>query len=273
VIDLRAVADGVLVARTDPLDVNVTLVLGDDTALVVDTLSTDRQAHELRDAVRAVTALPLTVAVTHFHFDHSFGASVLADGGRPVWGHPRCAAELADRGGHWRARWHREWASAQPDLAAGLATATIQPPDRLVPDAATLDLGGRTVTLSHLGRAHTDGDLVVYVPDADVLIAGDLVEEGNPPDFSDAYPLEWPEALQRLLRMASSSTVVIPGHGAQVGTGFVAKQHEQLAALDWLIRHGHRDGATVDKVAARGPYPLDACRTAVVRGFDALDGA
>ena len=110
-IELRPVADGVFVARTQPLDVNVTVVLGDDGALVIDTLSTEAQARALLDAIRSVTLLPLTVAVTHFHFDHCFGAAVLAEGGRPIWGHPYVATELTERGRHWQSRWYDEWAS------------------------------------------------------------------------------------------------------------------------------------------------------------------
>jgi glyoxylase-like metal-dependent hydrolase (beta-lactamase superfamily II) len=272
VIDLRPVADGVFVARTQPLDVNVTVALGSDTALVVDTLATDAHAHALRDAIRTLTSLPLTVVITHFHFDHCLGTAVLADGGRPVWGHPYTASELAGRGRHWQLRWHDEWASAQPELAAGLAAAVIQPPDRLVRDSTTLDLGGRTVTIQHPGRAHTAGDLIAYIPDVDVLIAGDLIEEGNPPDFSDSYPLEWPAAVARLLDLASAKTVIVPGHGAIVDREFVHAQHAQLAAIDWLIRYGHLDRATVDAVASRGPFPIGTNRVAATRGFAALDG-
>lgn len=271
-IDLRPIADGVLVARTTPLDVNVTLVLGDDAALVIDTLSTEAQARELHDAVRAVTDLPLSVLVTHFHFDHAFGAAVFAEAGARVWGHPFTATELVERGHHWKLRWHDEWASASPQLAEELTAVAIHAPDQLVPESAALDLGGRTVTVTHPGRAHTAGDLVAYLPDVDVLIAGDLVEEGNPPDFSDAYPLDWPSALARVRDLGTPTTTVVPGHGAVVDAAFVAAQHEQLASLDWLIRHGHRDGATVDTVASRGPYPIDTCRVAVRRGFAALNG-
>ena len=262
-IDLRPVADGVFVARTQPLDVNVTVVLGDETALVIDTLSTEAQAHALLESIRSVTLLPITVVITHFHFDHALGTSVLADGDRPVWGHPQVATELAERGQHWQARWYAQWAPVEPVLAAGIAAATIQAPDHLVRDSATLDLGGRIVTVTHPGRGHTAGDLIAYVPDVDVLVAGDLVEEGNPPDFSDAYPLEWPEAMRRLFDIASESTLVVPGHGAIVDAEFVDAQHGQLAALDWLIRYGHRDGATLDSLAARGPFPVETNRVAV----------
>ncbi len=271
-IELRPVADGVFVARTQPLDVNVTVVLGDDAALVIDTLSTEAQARALLDAIRSVTPLPLTVVVTHFHFDHCFGTAVLAEGGRPVWGHPYVATELTERGRHWQSRWYEQWTSTEPELAAGLAAATIHVPDQLVRETATLDLGGRRVTLTHPGRAHTAGDVFAYVPDVDVLVAGDLVEEGNPPDFSDAYPLEWPEAMRRLFDLASEQTLIVPGHGAIVDAEFVDAQHAQLAALDWLIRYGHRDGATVESLASRGPFPVETNHVAVTRGFAALAG-
>jgi glyoxylase-like metal-dependent hydrolase (beta-lactamase superfamily II) len=272
VIDLRRVAEGVFVARTEPLDVNVTVVLGGDTALVIDTLSTEAQAAALHEAVRAITQLPLTVLVTHFHFDHCLGTAVLADGGRPVWGHPYTAIELTDRGRHWQTRWHRDWVSEHPELAAGLAAARIHAPDHLVRHAESLDLGGRTVMVSHPGRAHTAGDLVAYLPDVDVLVAGDIVEQGSPPDFTDAYPMEWPEALGRVLDAITTETRVVPGHGAVVDRDFVVAQHKQLAALDWLIREGHRDEAAAETVASRGPFPIETCRVAVARGFAALEG-
>lgn len=76
------VADRVLVLREPLLAVNVTLVLGEGQALLVDTLSTVGQAVELAEAVRAVTADPLTLVNTHHHFDHCFGNATLAAGGR-----------------------------------------------------------------------------------------------------------------------------------------------------------------------------------------------
>jgi glyoxylase-like metal-dependent hydrolase (beta-lactamase superfamily II) len=270
-VSLREIAAGVFVARTEPLDVNVTLVVGDAAALVVDTLSTEEQAGALLAAVRAITDRPLAVVNTHFHFDHCFGNNVVGAGG-PVYGHPATIEELATRGAAWQRRWHDEWVGSHPGLAAGLAAVTLRAPDRPVREAETLDLGGRTVTLSHPGPGHTAGDLVVHIPDADVLVAGDLVEEGNPPDFGDASPLEWPEAVATLLRACGPDTIVVPGHGAVVDRDFVTRQHADLAALDWLIREAHADGATVESAASRGPFPRSVTRTAVSRGFAALDG-
>lgn len=275
-ISWREVAEGVLVARTQPLDVNVTLVLGDDAALLVDTLSTLQQARKLASAIHAVTSKPLHVVNTHFHFDHCFGNAVFAHDGCPLWAHRATVVELGEHGPSWQRRWHAEWQEREPALAAGLAAVQIRTPDHVVRDSHVLDLGRRTATLAHLGHGHTAGDLVVLVQDppvdaVDVVIAGDLVEEGGPPDFSDSYPLEWPGTLAALLRRAPQAATVVAGHGAVVDIDFARAQHADLSSLEWLIRDGHRDGGTVQTVASCAPYPADVCRVAVERGFAALD--
>nr|WP_205861380.1 MBL fold metallo-hydrolase [Planosporangium flavigriseum] len=258
--------------RYPVLDVNVTLVVGDGAALLVDTLSTDAQARELRDAVRAVTPHPLTVVNTHHHFDHCFGNAVLAAPDRPIWAHEEAAILLREQVTKLKREAYAEWGPSHPELAAGLAEVTVRPPDHTVHLEATLELGARQVTLRHLGRGHSVGDLVVHVPDAAVLVAGDLVEEGAPPSFGDGYPLEWPETLFALLELTSPATVVVPGHGAVVDRDFVRAQHNDLTELDWLIREGHACDAPVDEVAARAPFGPDAARVAVRRGYAELSG-
>ena len=87
------IADRVHVLREPLLHVNVTLVVGDGAALLVDTLSTAGQARELAEAARAVTPHPWTVVNTHHHFDHCFGNAILAaDPPRPVYAHALAAA-------------------------------------------------------------------------------------------------------------------------------------------------------------------------------------
>jgi glyoxylase-like metal-dependent hydrolase (beta-lactamase superfamily II) len=265
-------ADRVYLLRYPVLDVNVTLVVGDGAALVVDTLSTPAQAIELRDAVRHVTPYPVTIVNTHHHFDHCFGNAVLAADGADVWGHEAAAAHLRERGTHWQREWYRHWLPIEPELAEGLAEATILPPNRTVRIEAALDIGGRTVRLQHPGRGHTDGDLLVWVPDVDLVMAGDLVEESGPPDFGDGYPLEWPETLAALTHQLSPASVVVPGHGAPVDRAFVHAQHGLLTELDWLIRDGHADGAPERAVAAKSPFGPEPSLVAVHRGYAELSG-
>lgn len=267
------VASGVYVLRYPVLDVNTTLVLGDGAALVVDTLSSAAQARQLVDAVRRVTAYPWTVVNTHHHFDHCFGNATLAGtDGCPIWAHEEAARYLRERGEDMRRAISGRYMPEQPAFAAEIAAVEIVPPDRTVRLESTLDIGGRAVVLRHLGRAHTAGDLVVRVPDADVVIAGDIVEESGPPAFDDAYPLEWPDTLAALLPTLAPSTTVVPGHGAPVGREFVAVQHGQLTTLDWLIRDGHADDAAAEKVAARSPFGAAHSLPAVQRGYAVLSG-
>ena len=66
--------------------------------------------------------------------------------------------------------------------------------------------------LIHPGRGHTSGDLVVRVPDADVLLGGDLIEESDPPFIGDdSWPMEWPLTLDLVLGLMTDATVVVPG--------------------------------------------------------------
>ena len=65
---------------------------------------------------------------------------------------------------------------------------------------------------------------------------------------------------------------MIPGHGTVVDKAFVREQHEQLTALDWLIREGDADGAPMQRVAAKSPFDLDVSLVAVRRGYDQLTG-
>lgn len=232
----REVAPGVLVRRHHLLDLNTTLVLGRERCLLVDTHAHDALAVDLLATVRELTSLPLVVANTHAHFDHSFGNAAIAaagtrHGGPPeIWGHPGCRRDLRERGETHRAEgvtWMLD--AGRPEDAAAVAAVTLHPPTRTVSDEAPLDLGGRAVLLLHAGRGHTDHDLVVHVPDAGVTAVGDLVEEGAPPAFEDSYPLEWPSTLDALVPRLGA--VVVPGHGAIVDPGFVAAQALELREI------------------------------------------
>jgi glyoxylase-like metal-dependent hydrolase (beta-lactamase superfamily II) len=258
------VADRVFVLRHPVLDVNVTLVPGDSAALLVDTLATAAQARELAAAVAAITAAPLLVVNTHHHFDHCFGNAVFADA--PVYAHPEAIAQLAgtDPADVWR-----EWAPTHPALD-GLRATDIRIPDRPVVHQETVDLGGRTAVLCHPGRGHTAGDLIVHLPDAGLVVAGDLVEESGPPQFDDAYPLEWPDALAAVLALEPAA--VVPGHGAMCDQEFVRAQHGELAALSWLIRAGHADEVPADEVVRKAAYAFETATVAVARGYAELDG-
>jgi glyoxylase-like metal-dependent hydrolase (beta-lactamase superfamily II) len=97
--------------------------------------------------------------------------------------------------------------------------------------ATALDLGERRVEIAHLGRGHTDGDLLIVVPDADLLFAGDLLESAGPPSFGpDSVPDEWPATIDAVIGLMTAATLTIPGHGEPVGREFVFEQRGRIAA-------------------------------------------
>ena len=261
----------VYVWRYPVLDVNISLIVGGEVAVLVDTLSSPSQATELAEAIRAVTAHPLAIVNTHHHFDHCFGNAVLAGPGVSIWAHEAAATILREDGAKLQRAWVEEYATVDPILAEGIASATVRPPDRTFLTESIMDIGGRMVELRHFGRGHTEGDLVVAVPDALVLIAGDLVEQGAPPSFVDSFPLEWPETLAGIRQLGWIATVV-PGHGSTVDMDFVQAQHDQLTELAWLIRDGHRDGAPIESVAAKSSFGREAALLAAHRAYLDLDG-
>jgi glyoxylase-like metal-dependent hydrolase (beta-lactamase superfamily II) len=224
-------ADGVLVRRYVELDLSIGLVLGDGECLVVDTRGDLVQGLELAAAVREVTPSPWTVVITHAHWDHSFGTASLLP--TAVWAHQNCRADLLADGHQQRANvaaMYRDQ-GREDDARRVLAVEPVLP-DRLVTDRAGLTVGGRQVELAYFGPGHTDSDLVVHVPDAGVVYAGDLVEQGAPPAFEDSFPHLWPAAVDGIIGLAP--TVVSPGHGDPVDLDFVTAQRAELALISEL---------------------------------------
>jgi glyoxylase-like metal-dependent hydrolase (beta-lactamase superfamily II) len=249
------------------MDLNVTLVVGDGACLVVDTRAGAAEGAELADAVRSVTAHPWVVVNTHFHFDHAFGNAQF----RPatIWGHRRCAEVLAGpEGVEMRARIARRYRRAGlEDDARAIEAVELVAPDEVFDDHATFDIGGRPVELHHLGRGHTDSDLVVRLPDADLLLAGDLVEEGAPPQFGDGFPLDWPATMDALLELVGGP--VVPGHGAVVDRGFVVGQRAELARIGTVARAGFAEGRPAEEAARDlsyfGKFAVQAVRRAYLQ--------
>jgi glyoxylase-like metal-dependent hydrolase (beta-lactamase superfamily II) len=203
-----------------------------------------------------VTPHPWTVVDTHAHYDHCFGNAAF----RPatIWGSRGCAADLLATGEAQRAARAAELlADGDAEGAEQVRRAPLDPPDALVDDVAVLDVGGVEVVLRFLGHGHTGHDLVVEVEDGrdgTTVFAGDLVEEGAPPAFEDAFPAEWPATLGRLHAMARGP--VVPGHGAVVDAAFVGAQREEQLAVLAALREGRLD---------RGPYDEATMRTAASR--------
>ncbi|TQK71871.1 MBL fold metallo-hydrolase [Nocardioides sp. SLBN-35] len=246
------VADRVWVRRVPSYDVNLVAVGGERGLVVIDTLASAAEARAAIAAIGDLRAGPVVAVVnTHDHFDHVLGNAAFKDR------YDDLPVHATDE------------AAARTDPAA-------PPADHTFSSAAVIDLGDRQLELVHPGRGHTAGDLVVRVPDADVLLAGDLVEESAPPSIgSDSWPMDWPQTLDLVLGLTTPSTVVVPGHGGVVDRRFVEQQCDDLRAVAETIRELAARGVPEAEAlgAADWPFPLEALHHAIGRGYAQLPPA
>jgi glyoxylase-like metal-dependent hydrolase (beta-lactamase superfamily II) len=261
------VGDGVFVRRYAFYDQNIAVIRGDDGFLVVDTRLTHRQADEILADLRTLSPLPVRAVVnTHGHSDHAFGNSRFRPA--PIWGHMRAAALVGATGDRQR----KATAAAMPEYAEELADVVLDPPDRLFDVSATVpfDAGGRVVELHYLGRGHTDNDIVVLVPDADVLLAGDLLENDATPFFGDGFPMDWPATAEALVEIATGA--VVPGHGSVGDRAFAVRSMTEFRAIAELAGLVHQGTLGLDDAVLRTPYPADAAREPLTRALAQLRG-
>jgi glyoxylase-like metal-dependent hydrolase (beta-lactamase superfamily II) len=157
-----------------------------------------------------------------------------------------------------------------PSISSDIHQVVIDPPEHTFEQEATVGVGDRLVQLRYLGRGHTDTDIVLVVPDADVLFGGDLVEEGSPPSFGDSFPLEWPGAVERILPLVTGA--VVPGHGAIGDRSFVEDQIAAFRRLAELARAVHSGSLDVDGAIEASPFGPRTPRNAFERGLAQLRG-
>jgi len=273
------IADRVWVARHEWLDVNVSLIAGERGLVIVDSLGSGAAANALVDDVRALGLGQDVVGVinTHEHFDHWFGNATLcaAFGDVPLHAHEVAVEQMPAAAERILELYRDE--DDDPHRDAVLAT-ELAPAETTFSSASVLDLGDRQLELIHPGRGHTAGDLIVCIPDADVVLAGDLIEESADRDATpgfgaDCHPLEWPLTLDLVLGLIGADTRVVPGHGVVVGQGFVSEQRARIGVLAEMIRDLAVRGIPADEALATGedwPFDPKYLADAVRRGYEHL---
>jgi glyoxylase-like metal-dependent hydrolase (beta-lactamase superfamily II) len=264
----REIAADVYVRRYAFFDQTIGAIATPAGWVVVDTRTTPAHGAELLADLRALGPSPVAGVVhTHGHPDPPFGTSVFLP--VPVWGHERCASMIRESWMLQRDALTRE----MPDLAGDLAGVQPVPPDHTFTATAALVLGERRIELRYLGRGHTDNDIVIIVPDASVLFAGDLLENGAPPYFGDAYPLDWPATAETLLGLTNEATVVVPGHGEPAGRAFARDQVEQLRSVAELARQIEAGDLDWGAALEAAPFGRAASREPLERAMAQLRGA
>jgi glyoxylase-like metal-dependent hydrolase (beta-lactamase superfamily II) len=201
-----------LYAFTAEGDPNTGVIVGDDGVMIVDAQATPVMAQGVIDRVRRVTDKPIRyVLLTHYHAVRVLGASAYA--GAEILASDATRALIVERGQQDMdseiGRFPRLFRAVES--IPGLTWPSISFPTEM-----SVWLGKREVRIAHIGRAHTAGDVVAYVPDANVVFSGDLVEYHSACYCGDAHFKDWPGTLDRLA--AYNAQALVPGRGAALAS-------------------------------------------------------
>jgi cyclase len=283
--EIRTVADGVHVAVAAPaykVNSNTVIIESEDGVLVVDTHSKPSAARVIVERLREMTTKPVRYVVnTHFHWDHWHGNEVypvaypdaeiitnqltreamVNKGLKRIQDHvrqvpadiARLEAELAAA----RTPEHRQ--KLQSDLR--LAKAYLVEVKALRPALPTMAFErtmklyqrDREIHLLYLGRAHTEGDVFVYLPKEKVVITGDAVI-GWTPFMGDGYPEDWLTTLDNLAQL--DFTHLLMGHGEPAGHDWLRTFRSYIRDMVQEVREEAAAGATLDEVKQRVPARL-----------------
>jgi cyclase len=279
--ELIKVADGVYAAIAKPGGLasgNAGFVIGDEGVLIFDTFFTPAALNELIEVIEAQTKLPIKFAVnSHYHLDHTGGNQVLRARGVPIIAHDNlmqwqtvknkrflpAPAELEKR----RADAAKQLAETPADqkdkrtqlerqirrLEAMMTINLTNPSVTFGSGAVVLYLGKREVVLATM-PGHTGGDVIAYVPDANVVFMGDLGWSRTLPNLVDATVNDWIPTLDKVLTQYGSAKFV-PGHGS-VATNVELKDfRDYLDDLRNRVKQGIAEGLTVDQAKEKLKLP------------------
>jgi glyoxylase-like metal-dependent hydrolase (beta-lactamase superfamily II) len=239
--DFKPVADGVYAAVAKPTfrtNCNSAIVILDNAVLVVDAQSKPSAAEAVIAEVKRLTDKPVEYLVlTHFHNDHTQGVQAYIRNwpGVKIISTPetrdsiaqrtearlerdsvtlpkqidKMKLDLAQADGSEKSRLKKQLNEAEAYLEEMKQIHLIEP-NLLVDDRLELHVGPETVEMFSFRHAHTDGDLVVYLPSKKVLISGDIIH-GAQPITKDGYLVEWTAAIGQLEKLDFET--VIGGHG------------------------------------------------------------
>jgi len=235
-------------------DPNTGVIVGDDSVMIVDAQATPRLAGLVIERVRSVTDKPIRhVVLTHYHAVRVLGAS--AYGADTVTMSEAARAMVAERG---EEDWESEFARFPRLFRGHEEIPGLTWPTHTFKGRMSVYLGQRRVDLMQVGRAHTAGDIIAFVPDANTFLTGDIVEYRSACYCGDAHFHDWPGTLDAIARWRPDA--IVPGRGDALG-----ERETVEAALSQTREFVTATYDAVARVALRGgslKQAFEACREA-----------
>ncbi|MBO6718230.1 MAG: MBL fold metallo-hydrolase [Rhizobiaceae bacterium] len=233
-------------------DPNTGVIIGDDSVMIVDAQATPRLAGKVIEKVRSVTDKPIKyVTLTHYHAVRVLGASAY-DASEIIMSE-KARSMVAERG---QEDWDSEFARFPRLFQGHESIPGLTWPTQTFNDRMTVYLGKRRIDLMFMGRAHTAGDIVAFVPDANVMFTGDIVEYRSACYCGDGHFHDWPGTLARIRNWELDA--IAPGRGdALVGTEAVNRALDSTADF---LRSTYRPVARVALGGGSLKDAWDACR-------------
>lgn len=290
--ELKPVADGVYAAIAAPrykVNSNAAVILTNDGVVVVDSHSKASAALALYREIRRVTKLPIKKIInTHFHWDHWQGNQAYRDEFPDVeiitsrrteerlldpdannGGVGYVDKQIAAMPGEINRLKADILAADNPARKARLEANLLQAeayleellqfrpalPTRTLNNSVKLEEGGRTIEVLLLGRAHTDGDVFIYLPKEKVVATGDALIDWMP-FMNDAFIEDWVDTLSALERF--DFTRIIPGHGEVAPREQLAFFRGYIGDIMAAVKKAHAEGASVDEMKRTLPEQLGA---------------
>ena len=213
---------------------NSAFVVTGSGVLLFDSGSSTAIGRALEQTIAGVTAQPVRWIVnSHAHGDHWLGNAAFADSVEQIFASPEVAAAIKSGGATW---------VEQFDAMTGGITGDSQilAPDSIVEEAMKLSLSGEEIHFMLAGGSHSPGDLMLWLPRQQVLIAGDVVYSDRMPSTNAGDLRQWLETLDRLRQL--QPRVVVPGHGAVTDIAGVERLHALLTELWTAVEAGVDEG-------------------------------
>ena len=248
-----------LYAFTAEGDPNTGVIVGDDSVMLIDTQATPAMARRVIERIRGVTDKPIKyVTLSHYHAVRVLGAS--AYGASEVIASQTCRAMIAERG---QEDWDSEYGRFPRLFQAADSIPGLTWPSVTFRERMTLYMGKRRVELLFLGRAHTAGDIVAWVPDAGVMFSGDIVEYRSACYCGDGHFHDWPGTLDAIRGYRPEA--LVPGRGDALVGG--AKASDALDLTEDFVRSTYRPVARAVARGASLKEAFGACREACDKKF------